>query len=137
MQDKEFIIFYYDVDSKGNTPISVEKMTSCFKILQEAMGATHKVILLPNCFRHSEWLSREKYIELLQKEIDNLKREEKIINTLSSIGNVNPLFPEELEKAMIKDCTNCLHGNYNDYHNQYFCYNPTPCHALELWEPKE
>lgn len=114
MQDKEFIIFYYDVDSKGNTPISVEKMTSCFKILQEAMGATHKVILLPNCFHHSEWLSREEYIELLQREIDNLKeeerkekREEEIINALNSIGNVNPLFPEELvEKAMIKDCSN-------------------------------
>ena len=77
MQDKEFIIFYYDVDSKGNTPISVEKMTSCFKILQEAMGATHKVILLPNCFHHSEWLSREEYIELLQREIDNLKEEKR------------------------------------------------------------
>ena len=38
---------------------------------------------------------------------------------------------------MIKDCTTCEHGKYNDRYKTYFCYNnKKDCKEWNLWEIK-
>ena len=39
--------------------------------------------------------------------------------------------------GMVKDCTTCEHGKYNDRYETYFCYNnKKDCKEWNLWEEK-
>lgn len=53
--------------------------------------------------------------------------------SVEAIKNLPPAQPEQA----IKDCRNCKHGRYNDYHKTMFCYNSDDCTDWNLWEPAE
>lgn len=136
MKDKDFIIFYFDTDLKGNPILDVKTLQECFNNIVKALPDTTTCILLPHVFKHTEWIDKKTYLKKLREEIERVENED-TIDKLNQLGNINPLPAEELKEAMIKDCTTCLHGHYNDHWNEYFCYNPIPCYTWELWELKE
>lgn len=53
------------------------------------------------------------------------------------IHQVRELTPAVQPEQAIKDCRNCKHGRYNDYHKSMFCYNSNDCTDWNLWEPAE
>ena len=45
------------------------------------------------------------------------------------------VIPSVEPEQAVKDCRNCKHGEYNDYWETHFCYNPNACTEWNLWEP--
>lgn len=35
---------------------------------------------------------------------------------------------------LVKDCTSCKYGKYNDHYDTYFCYNDDSCNNFNLYE---
>ena len=42
-----------------------------------------------------------------------------------------------LYEKNIKDCSNCKYGKYNDFLDNYFCYNVEDCVVWDKWEVTE
>ena len=65
-----------------------------------------------------KWLNRIKYkLPYLDVDLDS--------EEIEAIG---------VAAELLKDCTSCKYGEYNDHYDTYFCYNDNSCHNFNLYE---
>ena len=73
MLEKNFIIFYYDVDQKGNPYYPVDFLYEIFNTISKVTSSEERLILLPRGISHSNWINKEEYIKILEQELNILK----------------------------------------------------------------
>lgn len=75
-------------------------------------------------------ISRQAAIDAIRQVTIHAEDESLAVEALENLPSAQP------EQA-IKDCRNCKHGRYNDYHQTMFCYNSDDCTDWNLWEIAE